>query len=270
MILFPPCKINLGLNILNKREDGYHNLETIMFQLPFYDVLEIVPSESFTFTSSGIPIDANPSQNLCVKTYNALKNRFDLSPVNIHLHKNIPMGGGLGGGSSDATYVLKGLNELFELNLTTTQLQEISAELGSDCPLFVETAPQLATGRGEILEPIAVNLSGYYLKLVNIGIHVSTQLAFSSVSFSNEGESLRTLIQQPIENWKNTIKNGFESSVFAKFPELNTLKSKLYDEGAVYAAMSGSGSTLFAIYKNEPLLSFSEKQSAVLEKIIYL
>lgn len=270
MILFPPCKINLGLNILNKREDGYHNLETIMFQLPFFDVLEIVRSDAFAFTSSGIPIDANPSQNLCVKAYEALKNRFDLSPVKIHLHKNIPMGGGLGGGSSDATYVLKGLNELFELNLTTPQLQEISAELGSDCPLFVETTPQLATGRGEILEPIAVDLSGYHLKLVNIGIHVSTQLAFSSVSFSHEKESLRALIQEPIENWKNTIKNGFESSVFAKFPELNTLKSKLYDEGAMYAAMSGSGSTLFAIYKNEPLLSFSEKQDAVLEKIIYL
>jgi 4-diphosphocytidyl-2-C-methyl-D-erythritol kinase len=268
MILFPPCKINLGLHILHKRSDGYHALDTLMFQVPFCDILEVVKSDDFQFTTSGLPIPGAIESNLCVQAFHKMKTRFGLSNVHIHLHKIIPMGGGLGGGSSDGTYVLLALNELFKLNLSVDVLQEIAAELGSDCPLFVVSKPQIAQGRGEKLEFFPLDLSGYYLKLVNIGIHVSTKEAFSNIQFHIPKKNIQALMKQPIASWKETVHNDFENTIFEMHPSLATLKEALYAEGAVYASMSGSGSTMYALYAKKPKLIFGKR--AIYEKIIQL
>lgn len=253
MILFPPCKINLGLHVLCKRDDGYHAIETCMYPVPIYDILEIIPSKEFEFTSSGIPIPGEASSNLCVKAFQILQEKFSLPNVKIHLHKVIPMGGGLGGGSSDGSYVLLGLNELFNLNLSNSELQQFAAKLGSDCPFFIENTAQIATGRGEILEPFPLDLKGYFLKIINLGIHVSTQEAYAGVTFCKGDINVKTILENDsIENYKSTLFNSFEYSIFTKHPILSELKNVLYDEGATYAAMTGSGSTLFAIYKEKP------------------
>ena len=269
MILFPPCKINLGLHILNKRADGYHNLDTLMYQLPFTDVLEIIPSEDFVFQSTGLEIPGDENKNLCIKAFYLMREHYQIPNVTIHLHKIIPMGGGLGGGSSDASYVLKGLNTLFKLDLSDQILQDLSAQLGSDCPLFIKEIPQIAQGRGEILSDFQLDLAGHYIKLVNVGIHVSTKEAFSKVEFYDHFQSIVDIVSHPISRWKNLLKNDFENSVFLHHPSLIPVKEKLYAEGAIYASMSGSGSTMYAIYEHEPVLSFS-KDSTFFEKILKL
>lgn len=253
MILFPPCKINLGLHVLCKRDDGYHAIETCMYPVPIHDILEIIPSEKFEFTSSGIPIPGEASSNLCVKAFQILQENFSIPNVKIHLHKVIPMGGGLGGGSSDGSYVLIGLNEIFNLDLSNIELQQFAAKLGSDCPFFIKNTAQIATGRGEILETFPLDLKGYFLKIINLGIHVSTQEAYAGVSFYEGKENTKDILSSAsIENYKNKLINCFEKSVFTKHSVLSVLKNELYEEGATYAAMTGSGSTLFAIYKNKP------------------
>lgn len=269
MIFFPPCKINLGLKVVNKRVDGFHNLETVMFILPIFDVLEVVKADEFSFTSSGKEIPGNPNSNLCVKAFELLKREKNIGNVYIHLYKNIPMGGGLGGGSSNGTYTLLALNSLFELNLNNDELRTYAAELGSDCPLFVENVPQYATGRGEILEPFSLDLKGYYLKIINIGIHCSTKDAFSSLNLKENHSDIKAILNQPIETWKEALHNDFEDSIFPLYPHLKELKRKLYTEGAVYASMTGSGSTLFGIYKEKPTLSVSGNESGF-EEIIQL
>ncbi len=269
MILFPPCKINLGLHILNKRADGFHNLDTLMYQLPFTDVLEIIPSETFVFQSTGLEIPGDENNNLCIKAFELIRSQYEIPNVTIHLHKIIPMGGGLGGGSSNASAVLKGLNALFNLNLPTEILQNLAAQLGSDCPLFIKENPQIAQGRGEILSDFELDLSPYYLKLVNVGIHVSTKEAFSKVKFYDHFQSVVDIVSHPVERWKNLLKNDFENSVFEYHPSLIDVKQKLYDEGAIYASMSGSGSTMYAIYEIEPNLTFHQ-DSGVFEKIVKL
>lgn len=269
MILFPPCKINLGLHVLNKRADGYHNLDTLMYQVPLTDVLEIIPSDTFHFQSSGLEIPGDVDTNLCVKAFQLMQSRYGIKNVTIHLHKIIPMGGGLGGGSSDAAYVLKGLNALFTLEISILELQQLAAELGSDCPLFIQENPQIAQGRGEILSDFDLDLSGYFLKLVNIGIHVSTKEAFSKVRFYDHFQSVADLLTNPIDRWKNMLKNDFETSVFSHHAQLQGVKDQLYAEGAVYASMSGSGSTMFGLFASEPKLSFFT-DSNVFETIISL
>ena len=269
MILFPPCKINLGLHILNKRADGFHNLDTLMYQLPFTDVLEIIPSDNFVFQSSGLEIPGDKNNNLCIKAFELIRSQYEIPNVTIHLHKIIPMGGGLGGGSSNASAVLKGLNALFSLNLSTETLQNFAAQLGSDCPLFIKENPQIAQGRGEILSDFELDLSAYYLKLVNVGIHVSTKEAFSKVQFYDHFQSIVDIVSHPVERWINLLKNDFENSVFEYHPSLLEVKQKLYDEGAIYASMSGSGSTMYAIYEIEPSLTFHE-ELGVFEKIVKL
>ena len=253
MILFPPAKINLGLNVLHKRNDGFHEIQSCMYAIPVTDVIEILPSEEFVFTSSGLTIGGDPDSNLCVKAYNLINDKYDISPVHIHLLKSIPMGAGLGGGSADATFVLRGLNEMYNLNLSSEELRELAAELGSDCPFFVDEVPQMATGRGEVLEPIEVDLSGYYLKIVNPQIHVGTAEAYAGVTFSEEA-NLSSLLSKPIKEWQGSVKNDFELSIFKNHPEIANLKDELIGEGAIYAAMSGSGSTVFGIFDSEPSL----------------
>lgn len=270
MILFPPCKINLGLSVKYKREDGFHELESIMYQLPWCDILEIVKSDEFNFTSTGLEILGETENNLCIKAYRLLQQDFQLTPVKIHLHKILPMGAGLGGGSSDGAYTLRMLNELFELNLTTNQLRSYANQLGSDCALFIEDLPQLAKGRGEILKNIDLDLSGYYVHLINIGIHINTKMAFENLSFKQQHFSLENLKVSDMHNWKNYLFNDFENSIFPSYPELAEIKARMYENGAFYASMTGSGSTMFGIYKKEPkVLNFSGKEE-YLEKIISL
>jgi 4-diphosphocytidyl-2-C-methyl-D-erythritol kinase len=257
----------LGLHILFKREDGYHELETMLFQLPILDVLEVNISSSFSFQSSGLPISGAKNDNLCVKAFQLMKEKYNIQDVTIHLHKNIPMGGGLGGGSSDGTYVLLALNEIFNINLTDSDLQELAAQLGSDCAVFVKSTPQIARGRGEVLEEIPFSLAGYWLKVVNVGVFVSTQQAFTNIEFVESAQTVPEVLIQPIESWKENLVNDFERTVFKHFPALQKVKDKLYAEGAIYASMSGSGSTLYGIYKDKPELSFKRGD---LEQVIFL
>jgi len=270
MISFPQCKINLGLNIHFKRADNYHEVSTVMYPIPLNDILEIVRNETFQFTQSGMPIPGRFEDNLCVKAYQLLQREFEISPVHIHLYKNIPMGGGLGGGSADGTYMLKLLNDEFKLGLSTAELQDYAAQLGSDCPFFVREEPQLATGRGELLEPINVNLKGYYLYLINDGTHVSTQEAYANVSPRQPSRSLEEVVSLPIDQWKAHLHNQFEESVFPRYPHLERFKEQLYDAGAIYASMTGSGATLYGLFESEPSSSLFESENDVSQNIIQL
>jgi 4-diphosphocytidyl-2-C-methyl-D-erythritol kinase len=263
MILFPPAKINLGLQILFKRNDGFHELETVMTPIPFNDILEIIPSETFEFKQTGLSIPGESKYNLCVKAYELMKKLYNIPPVLIHLRKIIPMGGGLGGGSSDAAYVLTGINTLFNLNISTKTLEEIASQLGSDCPFFVQNISQLAKGRGEELSPIDLILKGYYLKIINIGLHVGTKEAYEGAQFSSNSRPVSEIIFQPISTWKNELQNDFEKTVFKIYPELETIKENLYSEGAIYSAMSGSGSTMFGIFESEPKQTLNKKEDTI-------
>ncbi len=252
MLSFPNCKINLGLHILDKREDGYHNLETVFYPVPFKDALELIPSTNadIEFTATGLAVDGNAADNLCVKAYHLLKKDFrEIPAVKIHLHKAIPLGAGLGGGSADAAFMLKLLNEKFKLNLSTNQLISYALQLGSDCPFFIINKPCLATGRGEVLEEIAIDLSAYKIVLINPGIHINTGWAFSNITPALPVKSIKEIIQQPINTWKDELKNDFETAVFTAHPAIKEIKETLYTQGAIYAAMSGSGSTVFGIFE---------------------
>ena len=253
MITFPNAKINLGLNIVSKRPDGYHNLETVFYPIPLCDALEIVPSETneTIFHPSGIAIAGDANDNLILKAYRLLKNDFDLPPVQIFLHKNIPFGAGLGGGSSDAAFMLKLLNDYANLGLSDSQLEDYAARLGADCPFFIRNKPVFAEGIGNIFSPIELSLKGYYLLLVKPDISVSTQEAYALIQPKPAEESIVEILQRPVNEWKNRLKNDFEHSVFARYPKIGEIKEKLYQEGAVYAAMSGSGSAVFGLFEGE-------------------
>ncbi len=253
MIVFPNCKINLGLQILSKREDGFHDIETVFYPLPFTDVLELIPDTNsnteIEFTGTGLIVDGTAADNLCVKAYHLLKKDFPQMPVvKIHLHKAIPMGAGLGGGSADAAFMIKMLNTEFNLNLSTPQLLNYALQLGSDCPFFIINKPCLATGRGEMLEEVSVDLSIYKIVLINPGIHINTGWAFSKLAKVSDGLKPSDTLSQPIETWKADLKNDFETPVFKVHPEIQMIKEDLYNRGAIYAAMSGSGSTVFGIF----------------------
>ncbi len=257
MIVFPPCKINLGLNILHQRSDGYHDLETIFYPVGITDILEITKfkraarSQTMPLVQSGLHIGSETVQNLCTKAYKLLKKDFPRLPlIQIHLHKTIPAGAGLGGGSSDAAYTLKLLNEQFKLKLNTKQLMEYALELGSDCPFFILNQPCYATGRGEVTEPVPIDLSAYKILLVYPGIHIDTGQAFRNVKSSKPVKSLNEVITYPIERWKDDMFNSFEKQAFRQYPEIVDIKDRMYSAGAVYASMSGSGSTVYGIFDN--------------------
>lgn len=257
MILFPNCKINLGLSILRKREDGFHDLETIFYPLPVRDVLEIVPAAELLFTSSGITIPGDQTSNLCLKAFELLKKDYPaLPPVHIWLHKNIPIGAGLGGGSSDGAFMLKILNERFRLQLAPDRLQEYASHLGSDCPFFLLNTPCLGGGRGEKLRPLSPGLlapTKYSFLLINPGIHVSTAWAFSQCSPHDNGRSLETIVQKPVREWKELLVNDFEEPLFRQYPRLEAIKTTLYQQGALYASLTGSGSSLYGIFEKGKL-----------------
>ncbi len=259
MIVFPHCKINLGLHVTRKRPDGYHDLETVFFPLGIHDALEFIPSDKFSFQHSGLDIPGTGDQNLCVKAFHLLKSKFPLLPaVTMHLHKVIPMGAGLGGGSSDGSFALSALNEYFQLGLGTEELIRLSLELGSDCPFFIVNKPSYATGRGEILEPVSIDLKGYHILLVYPGIAVSTADAFSGIVPQTPAYSLKEKIQTPVDQWSDWMVNDFERPVFERFPDIKKIRETLYSSGAVYASMSGSGSACFGIYKETPHVKFPD------------
>jgi len=261
MIVFPNCKINLGLHIVRKRADGFHDLETIFYPVRFNDILELIPDRETIggpvfYSQTGIQIMGEPADNLCVKAYQLLKIDFPLlPPVKMHLHKVIPTGAGLGGGSADAAFTLQLLNDYFKLGLSTDQLLHYALTLGSDCPFFILNKPAYATGRGEILEPVTVDLTGHTLVIVNPGIHVPTAKAFSGVRPTEPEKTLKAIITQPISRWADELVNDFEKSIFYEYPEIAAIKEELYRAGASYASMSGSGSTVYGLFPDgKPLI----------------
>ncbi|MCF6365186.1 MAG: 4-(cytidine 5'-diphospho)-2-C-methyl-D-erythritol kinase [Bacteroidales bacterium] len=253
MLIFPNTKINIGLNITEKRADGFHNIETIFFPVSLSDILEFVETKKNTvFTNTGIVVDSSEFDNLVLKAYKLLKLDFKLPPLNIHLHKIVPLGAGLGGGSSDASFMLKALNNCFKLNLSGKELINYAQKLGSDCPFFIKNNPVFAEGTGNIFTNIELDLSSYYILLVKPDIHISTKDAFSNIKPHKPKKPLTELIKQPINKWEKIIKNDFETSIFKIYPEIKKIKDTLYDIGAIYAQLSGSGATVYGIFKNEP------------------
>ncbi len=260
MVKFPNCKINLGLNIINKRPDGYHDLETVFYPIFIKDILEIITvqdqneSGNIVYTASGIPVDGALSNNLCCKAYELLKKDFPQLPgIKMHLHKNIPMGAGLGGGSADAAFTLTLLNQKYQLGLNQPQLIEYALQLGSDCPFFILNKPCLGKGRGELLSEIELDLGNYQFLIVNPGIHISTAWAFSNIQPAPALYPIEETILIPIGQWKGMLKNDFEEPVIKEFPAIGEIIHQLYQSGAIYAAMSGTGSTVFGIYPKGPI-----------------
>lgn len=252
MITFPNAKINLGLDVVEKRPDGYHNLETVFYPIPLYDILEITKSEDETsFTMHNAVFEGGDNDNLVVKAYNLLAQDFEMPKVTMSLYKNIPTGAGMGGGSSDAAFALKMLNTIADLNLSDEQLEEYAVRLGADCAFFIKNKPAYATGIGNILTPIDCDLAGYYMVVVKPDIHISTKEAYALVNPGYPQHALAEIIKKPVDEWTGLMKNDFEKSVFAKYPSVRDIKEVLYNLGAVYASMSGSGSAFFGIFKDE-------------------
>lgn len=252
MIVFPNAKINIGLNVVSKREDGFHNLETIFYPVKLADALEFAEAGDSRLTISGIQIDGAPENNLILKAYQLLKTDFNLPPLQFHLHKIIPFGAGLGGGSSDAAFTLKMLNDYYNLGLSAQQLESYASQIGADCPFFIQNKPTFATGIGNKFHDIELNLSNYEIVILKPNISVSTPEAYKNVIPRNPKFRLTQIIKTPVEDWKNLIVNDFEKSVFAKYPQIAELKQLLYDFGANYASMSGSGSAVFGIFRHLP------------------
>lgn len=262
MIVFPCAKINLGLNIVSKREDGYHNLETVFYPIPLYDALEIkymdekFPSQvACDLKVTGNAVECDEQNNLVVKAYNLLAEDYKLPRVHAHLYKHIPSQAGLGGGSSDAAFMIRLLDERFRLNIGNPEMEKYAARLGADCAFFIEAEPAYAEGIGDELMPVdgpKGNLNGYYLAIVKPDIAVSTKEAYAAITPTTTSKSCREIVRQPIETWKEELVNDFEIPIFKLHPELAEIKEKLYQQGAKYAAMSGSGSALFGIFETEP------------------
>ena len=246
MIVYPNAKINLGLNILKRREDGYHEISSILYPVKqCVDILEIVMSEKFEFTNSGIEIPYG--ENLCIKAWKLLHSDFNISNVKIHLHKQIPIGAGLGGGSSDASFTLKELNRMFNLRLSNKELEAYALEIGADCPFFIDNTPKLVEGIGDQMKDIDLDLEDYEIRLVNPGIHISTKEAYSKVLPRIPKKGVEEYIKSDLSQWKGKLKNDFENFVFEQYPNLKTIKEDLYNEGYIYVSMSGSGSVIFSI-----------------------
>ena len=250
MIVFPNAKINIGLSVTNKRPDGFHELESVFYPIKWKDVLEILEANNLSFRSTGIDVPGDSSDNLCLKAYELIKKQFNIPSVNIHLHKNIPIGAGMGGGSSDGAFMLRALNDLFCLNISLDEQMEIAGNMGSDCPFFILNSPCLAKGTGDILNPFGLSLDGMKVILINPGIHINTAWAYSQISPCNVQNDWHKVLTGPVKEWKG-IKNDFESIVFEKEASIEQIKQGLYEQGALYSSMSGSGSTVFAIFDKD-------------------
>ena len=254
MISFPHCKINLGLHVLSKRSDGYHNIETCFYPVQRTDILEVIPSDKFSFTQSGLKVDSQEEDNLCVKAFRLFQREFGIGEVKIHLHKIVPMGAGLGGGSSDAAFTLRLLNQVFDLKLSVEELKRLASTLGSDCSFFMEDQPMIGTDRGEVLAPAAISLKGYHLALVKPDIHVSTAEAYSGIEPKQPENSIQEILKFPVPEWKERLTNDFEKSIFKKYPAIKDVKENLYSLGAIYSSMSGSGASVFGVFERPIVL----------------
>jgi 4-diphosphocytidyl-2-C-methyl-D-erythritol kinase len=263
MIIFPNAKINIGLNIVNRRTDGYHNLETIFYPVKINDALEIIEADELSFQSSGLEIPGRVEDNLCIKGYHLLKKDFDLPPVKIYLHKHIPIGAGLGGGSADAAFFIRLINKKFELKLADDQMIDYARRLGADCAFFIQNKPVFAFEKGDEFEPVRLDLSAYKIVVVTPPVHVSTAEAYGGVKPTAVKESLMDLIYEPVAEWKKYIKNDFEATIFKNHPTIRGVKAALYEAGALYASMSGSGSSVFGIFNKTPDLEELEKENQV-------
>ena len=259
MICFPNAKINLGLHILSRRADGYHNIETVFYPIDMCDALEIVPATEgkTVITQTGISVDGKPENNLVMKAYRLLKEDFNLPPISIYLRKQIPVGAGLGGGSSDAAFMIKVLNDFAGLQLSCEQMEMYAARIGADCPFFIQNKPVFAEETGNVFSPVTISLQDYYLVVIKPSASVSTKEAYARVKPQQPPASLKEVIQLPINEWKNHLTNDFESGVFAQYPEIGEIKQQLYAEGALYAGMSGSGSAVFGIFDKPAKLADS-------------
>ena len=251
MITFPNIKINLGLYITGKREDGFHNLISCFYPVNWCDILEIVPASAFEFIQTGIQIPGSIEDNLCVKAFNLLRDRHSIPNVRIHLHKIIPMGAGLGGGSADASFTLKCLNDIFHLGLEIHVLESYAGELGSDCAFFIKNEAAIASSRGEILEKFDINLKGKYILIICPEIHVSTKQAFANIKPEIYSSNFKQILINRT-NWRENLANQFEDSIFPLHPTLSEIKNQFYNNGAFYASMSGSGSAIFGLFDKEP------------------
>ncbi len=252
MLTFPNAKINIGLNIIEKRTDGFHNIESLFYPVQWSDILEIIPSEKPipTFQSSGLAIPGEESSNLCLKAYQLLKDKISGQAPLIHLHKIIPMGAGLGGGSADGAFTLKMLNEIYSLGLTNEELKDLARKLGSDCAFFIDNKPVFCFEKGDRFEDFDLDLSQKFIVLVNPDIHISTAEAYSGVTAKKSDIPLKSALKEPIHTWKSSIKNDFEEHLLLKYPALSEIKETLYAQGALYASMTGSGSTVYGIFEN--------------------
>lgn len=272
MILFPPAKINLGLRITEKRTDGFHDIETIFTTIGLTDILEyvILPSPVYSdkITVTGLDPGGDPAQNLVLKALNAIRTIIPVPYLGIHLHKIIPAGAGLGGGSSDAACLLKSLNKYFKAGLGEPELRNIALSLGSDCPFFIDGNPVFATGRGEIMNHVEISIQGYYLVLLNPGLGVSTKEAYQSCKPAKPENSLFNLVSLPLEDWKGNILNDFEDFAFEKHPVIKELKEGLYNTGAIFSLMSGSGSSVYGIFRDKPVLPESIRRFLIYEGVI--
>jgi len=258
MVIFPKAKINIGLRIIEKRSDGFHNLQTIFYPVCLCDAIEFIVPEVFlredVLQVTGIMTSQTPASNLVMKAIKRIRESGNIPFLKVHLHKAIPMGAGLGGGSSDASGIIKSLNRHFNLEISDEKLKEISLELGSDCPFFIDSVPAYAERRGEYLTLIKPLSEGYHLIIVNPGIHINTKEAYSNCSPKLPDTNLKDLYNLEITEWKDLIINDFEESIFRIYPQIADLKKSLYDMGAVYSSMSGSGSTVYGIFKMKPVV----------------
>ncbi len=263
MLTLANAKINLGLFLTEKRVDGYHNLQTVFYPIKIHDVVELVDAEETSMLIKGIDIPGDASDNICLKAFQTLQRDFNLPQQQIILLKNIPVGAGLGGGSADAAFLIKLVNQKFELGLTDEQMEAYARPLGADCAFFIKNKPTYAFAKGDEFEDLSVDLSKYYLVLVKPPVHVSTAQAYSNINVKQPSTSLKDLIHLPLQDWQAHIFNDFETSVFVKYPEIDEIKTKLYQAGAKFALMSGSGSSVFAIFENEIKLPDLEKENLV-------
>lgn len=256
MLDFPNAKINIGLNILQKRKDGFHDIETLFYPIQLKDILECVPGEetqedNLLFSATGGGLDGDEAENLCITAWNLMNERHKLPKTKMHLHKLIPVGAGLGGGSSDAAFTIQILSKVYDLKMSDKEKMKMAAEIGSDCAFFIYNKPALAEGRGEVLKPLDVNLNGYYIVLVHPSIHINTAQAYSAITPKKPEIHLEEAIQKPITEWKNNIFNDFEETVFERNPKIGKIKEELYTYGAVYASMTGSGSSVYGIFNRQ-------------------
>lgn len=253
VITFPNCKINLGLWVTQRRPDGYHNIQTVMIPVPWCDILEIMPTNGneTTVAVSGIRIDSLWENNLCYKAWRLMDDKYGIPPVSIHLHKVIPAGAGLGGGSSDGSFTLKMLNAMFKLNLDNETLLSLAVQLGMDCSFFIENIPSLSTGRGEVLKPVSINLDGYIM-IVKPPVHVSTAAAFLGTKPLYRENSIDEITTHPVQDWKYELHNDFEKTVFDLYPEIQDIRNLMYRHGAIYSSMSGSGSAVYGLFTKKP------------------